>query len=128
MGNKNSKKTITYKPNEPIETVGVKQEFKGQNAVAREILQTHMQGSVPTDTEIQISLALQQSNQTGPLKKLDYITILTRLNPDRNNALISQYKVQDLIDLIRYELYTKPIQEVIQTQNNSSTVMITNNP
>lgn len=83
-------------------------ENKKRNSVARTILQ-NIEGP-PSDSDIITALALQQSIQTGPLKKLDYIAILIRLNPERNNALISQYNVQDIIDLIRYELYTKQLQ------------------
>ncbi len=86
---------------------------KQKNNIAREILQNNVNG-VPTDRQITVALASQQSQKIGPLVKLDLIAILIRLNPDRNNALLSQYKVQDLQNLIRYELYTVPLTEQIK--------------
>jgi hypothetical protein len=79
-------------------------------------LQNNVNG-VPTDRQITTALALQQSQKTGPLVKLDLIAILIRLNPTRNNALLSQYKVQDLQDLIRHELYVVPLTESIEENN-----------
>ena len=109
MGNQNKRqKLITQTSHNKVEN---NPEKRGeQNHVAREILNTYVKSGVPSEPEILTALAIQQSVQNGPLKKLDYIAILTRLNPNRNNALISQYKVQDLIDLIRYELYSKVLE------------------
>jgi hypothetical protein len=89
---------------------------KQKNNIAREILQNNVKG-IPTDRQITAALALQQSQKTGPLVKLDLIAILIRLNPTRNNALLSQYKVQDLRDLIRHELYVVPLTESIEENN-----------
>lgn len=116
MGNKIGKKrkAIEYKK----EIIENKNTPKEQNAVARNILENNVSG-VPSDNEVKLALALQQSIKTGALTKLDYIAILVRLNPQRDNALISQYKNQDLISLIRYELYTKQLNK-IANQNNIS--------
>lgn len=88
---------------------------RGRNTVARTIINKYTTG-VPKDDEIRLAIGIQQSQSTGALKKVDYIAILTRLNSERDNALISQYKVQDLIDLIRYELYTKHIESMTKVK------------
>jgi len=113
MGNKSSRrrKAITYKTARNVQTKVIP--YKEQNETARNILLENVEG-IPNDDDIKVALALQQSKETGPLKKLDYISILIRLNPARDNALISQYKVKDLTDLIRYELYTNPLLTVVQ--------------
>lgn len=87
-----------------------------QNHIARSIIRENVSGRVPTDDEIKVSLALQQIQVEGPLKKPDLIAILIRLNPERDNALISQYKVQDLIDYIRHELYVVPLESFANRQ------------
>lgn len=127
MGNKIGKrrKAIEYKPNVIAETKAVSKlesNKKEQNAVARNILQNHV-ADVPNDDEIKLALALQQSAKTGALTKLDYIAILVRLNPQRNNALMSQYKIKDLIALIRYELYTKHLPQKVEEIPNKIVVL-----
>lgn len=127
MGNKIGKrrKAIEYKPNVITETKAVSKlesKKKEQNAIARNILQDHV-ADVPNDDEIKLALALQQSAKTGALTKLDYIAILVRLNPQRNNALMSQYKIKDLIALIRYELYTKHLPQKVEEIPNKIVVL-----
>lgn len=81
-----------------------------QPKIARTIIKSMTNsGHTVSDNDVTKALAFQQSQKVGALVKLDYIAILIRLNPSRNNALISQYKAQDLIDLIRFELYNKPL-------------------
>jgi hypothetical protein len=113
MGNENSsQQQITYGKN------GIP---KGTNQIARGILASNVQG-IPTDEQIAGALAIQQSQDTGPLKKTDLIAILIRLNPDKNNALLSQYKIEDLLKCIRYEVYVKPFGGVNPKQQTQPTV------
>jgi hypothetical protein len=105
MGNENaSQKQITS---------GGKNEntIKGKNQIARGILANNVNG-IPTNEQIAGALAIQQSQDIGPLKKTDLIAILIRLSPDKNNALLSQYKIEDLLKSIRYELYVRPFSGV----------------
>ncbi len=114
MGNKSGRrrKAISY-PTTQTPTDNEIIPYKEQNETARNILIENVQG-IPDDDDIKVALAVQQSRETGPLKRLDYISILIRLNPARDNALISQYKMKDLTKLIRYELYTSPLTNVVQ--------------
>jgi hypothetical protein len=113
MGNENSsQQQITYGKNGNA--------TKGKNQLARGILANNVNG-IPTDQQIAGALAIQQSQDTGPLKKTDLIAILIRLNPDKNNALLSQYKIEDLLKSIRYEVYVKPFGGVKQEQYKQRT-------
>ncbi len=107
MGNKHGKKLIE----------GPKNNSKIQNEHARKLLKSV--NSIPSELEIKIALAIQQSKTKGPLKKTDLIAILIRLNPSRDNALISQFKVNDLISLIRYELYVHPFENLDNSPKSS---------
>ena len=104
MGNENSSEQITYNNN------GIS---KGKNQIARGILENNVKG-IPSNEQIAGAIAIQQSQDTGPLKKTDLIAILIRLNPDKNNALLSQYKIEDLLKSIRHEVYVKPFSGVKQ--------------
>ena len=99
---------------------GPKPTHRRHNHVARELLEEHVPDRIPTDDEMLLALAAQQSQVTGNLKKADLISILIRLNPTRNNALISQYTTDDLIVFIRHELYTVPLQATQQTSTQST--------
>jgi hypothetical protein len=103
MGNENSSEQITYNNN------GI----KGKNQIARGILENNVKG-IPSNEQIAGAIAIQQYQDTGPLKKTDLIAILIRLNPDKNNALLSQYKIEDLLKSIRHEVYVKPFSGVKQ--------------
>jgi hypothetical protein len=119
MGNENSTPQIELK----------KESGKGTNKIARSILENNVKG-IPTDEQITVALAMQQSQDVGPLKKTDLIAILIRLNPDKNNALLTQYKKEDLVKCIRNELYTKPLYNKFETQKEyvKSYPKIQNNP
>ena len=106
MGNKTSRRARAIEGPQTTEKV----KHRRQNHVARELLEEHVPDRIPTDDEMLLALAAQQSQVTGNLKKADLISILIRLNPTRNNALISQYTTDDLIVFIRHELYTVPLQ------------------
>ena len=88
-----------------------------QNHVARDILEQHVSDRAPTDDEMKVALAMQQTQVTGNLKKTDLIAILIRLNPKRDNALMTQFTVADLNDLIRHELYTVPLETSASKQS-----------
>ena len=111
--------TDEYKPKNQIETEKKRQERDHQ---ARTILNNI--SNVPTDEEIRIAVALQQMNQIGDLKKNDLIAILIRLDSQRDNANIAFYKNSDLIALIRYELYQRPLEKLNETKENTQSVQI----
>jgi len=121
MGNKNLKqKHITY-----VDTRSNPRLNKGRNQIARDILANNVEGN-PSDEQITGALAIQQAHITGPLKKTDLITILIRLNPSKNNALISQYKVEDLTAAIRHELYVQPFMEDVKRSPPQATNGVSN--
>ena len=112
MGNKKSRLALEDAQPRPQPRA----KHRRQNHVARDLLEEHISDRLPTDDEIRLALAAQQSQTTGKLKKADLIAILIRLNPARDNALISQFNVQDLADFIRHELYATPLQAFAQQQ------------
>lgn len=125
MGNKTSHYAIEgtttsrTKSHTTVEKATSRKLLNRQNHVACDILEQHVSDHTPTDDEMKIALAMQQTQVKGNLKKTDLIAILIRLNPERDNALMSQFTVEDLNGLIRHELYTVPLQTVASQQATS---------